>query len=247
MKVQAGFGLSEILISLFLASLMTIVLTQLYLSCKSQYLKEQKLLEINLDLQWASDLISDSIRKAGFTPCLNIERLKTSDSRHLGRTIVGFQIENTSRSRLQINRMSEFFAEVVNILSPTQIITSQEIVSNIKHPIIISDCNHAEVHEILSINKLRNGQLIALRKPLVFSYGKTIYLGEWLEEKWFIQQNNAGENALFYKLFQTEELSPFIHEFSVMKEAGSEEQVLNLMFRADEANYRKLSVSVRSS
>lgn len=85
---QTGFSLSEMLISLFLASIITITLTQFYIRSKPQYLKAQERLEINFDLLWIGDLLRDSIRKAGFTPCVSVEKLKTFDSRHAERKII---------------------------------------------------------------------------------------------------------------------------------------------------------------
>lgn len=247
MKEQSGFSLSEMLISLFLASLITITFSQLYLSSKSQYLKAQELLEINFDLEWVSALLSDSIRKAGFTPCMGIEHLKTNDSRQLRRAIISFQIENIPYLQFQVNRMNEVFTEVVNIVSPTQVVITQSVISNIKHPLMISDCRHAEVHEILKMDRLVNGYLITLTKPLMFTYDKTTYLGEWLEERWFIKPNAEGEKTLHYKLFQTEELSPLVHLFYINTDLISKKQVFNIIIGTDEENIRKLRVSVRSS
>lgn len=157
---QTGFSLSEMLISLFLASIITIPLTQFYIRSKPQYLKAQERLEINFDLLWIGDLLSDSIRKAGFTPCVSVEKLKTFDSRHAERKIINFQIENMPQVQLRINRMSDVYTEVANFMSPTQIVIEESVISNIKHPLIISDCRQGEVHTVSKIDKLSNGYQI---------------------------------------------------------------------------------------
>ncbi|HAT8180763.1 TPA: hypothetical protein JA361_15235 [Legionella pneumophila] len=247
MKRQTGFGLSEMLISLFLASIITITLTQFYIRSKSQYLKGQELLEINFDLLWISDLLSDSIRKAGFTPCLSVERLKTYDSRHAGKKIINFQIENIPQVQLHINRMSDVYTEVVNIMSPTEIVIQEPVISNIKHPLMISNCRYAEVHTVSKIEKLINGYQVTLNKPLNFRYDEIAYLGEWLEETWFTKQNEKGEKTLYYKLFQTEELSPLIHEFYIARRIVKQRSVLDFTIASDEEKFRKFSVSVRNS
>jgi len=109
MTKQAGIGLSEVIISLFLASLILTLLTQLYLSNKRQYSEAQKLLETNFDLQWVSDLMSDSIRRAGFTPCLGIDQLKTIDRRNNDKTLLGLKIEQSPLQLIQVNRTRELF------------------------------------------------------------------------------------------------------------------------------------------
>ncbi|HAT1658025.1 TPA: prepilin-type N-terminal cleavage/methylation domain-containing protein [Legionella pneumophila] len=246
MRRQTGFGLSEMLISLFLASIITITLTQIYIRSKPQYLKAQELLEINFDLLWISDLLSDSIRKAGFTPCLSVEKLKTYDSRHAEREIINFQIENMPQAQLRINRMSDVYTEVINFMSPTQVVIQEPVISNIKHPLIISDCRHAEVHTVSKIDKLNNGYQITLKKPLKFRYDEIAYLGEWLEETWFTKQNEKCEKTLHYKLFQTEELSPLIHEFYVARRIVKQRPVLDFTIGSDKEKFRKISVSVRN-
>ncbi|HAT6976744.1 TPA: hypothetical protein JAN54_00420 [Legionella pneumophila] len=246
MRRQTGFGLSEMLISLFLASIITVTLIQFYIKSKPQYLKAQKLLEINFDLLWVSDLLSESIRKAGFTPCLSVEKLKTYDSRHAERKIINFQFENMPQAQLRINRMSDVYTEVVSFMSPTQIVIQEPVFSNIKHPLIISDCRHAEVHTVSKIDKLNNGYQITLKKPLKFRYDEIAYLGEWLEETWFTKQNEKGEKTLHYKLFQTEELSPLIHEFCISKRIVKQRPVLDFTIGSDEEKFRKISVSVRN-
>ncbi|HAT1877331.1 TPA: prepilin-type N-terminal cleavage/methylation domain-containing protein [Legionella pneumophila] len=243
---QTGFSLSEMLISLFLASIITIPLTQFYIRSKPQYLKAQERLEINFDLLWIGDLLSDSIRKAGFTPCVSVEKLKTFDSRHAERKIINFQIENMPQVQLRINRMSDVYTEVTNFMSPTQIVIEESVISNIKHPLIISDCRQGEVHTVSKIDKLSNGYQITLKKPLRFRYNEIAYLGEWLEETWFTKQNEKGEKTLHYKLFQTEELSPFIHEFYVTRRLIKQRSVLDFAIGSDKETLRKISVSVRN-
>ena len=81
------FTYTEILISLFLATFILTVLTQFYLSNKRHYIDTQKQLENHLDLQWVRELLSDSIRRAGFTPCVGIRQLRVIDSRNFKRNI----------------------------------------------------------------------------------------------------------------------------------------------------------------
>src|SRR5690242_19280686 len=98
MKKQFGFSLSELLISLLLASSIMAMLTQCYLNSKHQYMQAQKILALRFDLQWVSDLLADSIRRAGFTPCLGIEQLTAVDRRNFSANISGLIVDGQSQS-----------------------------------------------------------------------------------------------------------------------------------------------------
>ncbi len=246
MNNQSGIGLSEVLISLFLASLITTTLAQLYLSNKRQYVAAQKLLEVNFDIQWVSDLLRDSIRRSGFTPCLGIDQLKTIDRRNFKRTISGLIIEQTPEQLIQINRMSEFFTKIIDIQSPTRLIVSDGTLFKKLRPVLIADCEHAEVHQILRVDKLERGYLVILTKPLMFSYTPSVYLGEWYEEKWFIKKRDK-KTALYYKLFHTEELTTLVHSLHIERKRVNEKQLITIIMGLDNNKTQQLIVAVRGS
>jgi hypothetical protein len=247
MNNQSGIGLSEVLISLFLASLIMTTLIQLYLSNKRQYIEAQKLLGVSFDLQWINDLLSDSIRRAGFTPCLGIDQLKSMDRRNFKSTIPGLIIEQNSEQLIQINRMSESFTKVIDIQSPTRLIVSDGHLFKELHPVLIADCEHAEVHQILKVGKLEKNYFVILAKPLMFSYTPSVYMGEWFEEKWFIKQNNKKKPALYYKLFHTEELTTLIHSLRIQKKLVNGKQLITIVMDLDDNKTQQLVVAVRGS
>ncbi|MCL9682722.1 PilW family protein [Legionella maioricensis] len=244
---QSGIGLSEVLISLFLASLIMTTLIQLYLSNKRQYVEAQKLLGAGLDLQWISDLLSDSIRRAGFTPCLGIEQLTTMDRRNFKSTIPGLIIEQTPEQLIQINRMSESFTRVIAIQSPTQLIISNGNLFKELRPVLIADCEHAEIHQILRVEKLERNYLVILTKPLMFSYTPFVYLGEWFEEKWFIKEKDKKKTALYYKLFHTEELSTLIRSLAIKRMRVNGKLLITIVMGLDNHKTQQLVVAVRGS
>ncbi|BCA96300.1 hypothetical protein TUM19329_26610 [Legionella antarctica] len=246
MNNQSGIGLSEVLISLFLASIMMTTLTQLYLCNKRQYAEAEKLLDESFDIQWIRDLLGDSVRRAGFTPCLGIERLKTMDRRNFKSNIPGMIIEQTSQQMIQINRMSEFFTGIIDIQSPTRLIVSDGTLFKELRPVLIADCQHAEVHKILSVDKLESGYVVILTKPLMFSYTPSVYIGEWREEKWFIKQRDK-KKTLYYKLFHTEELTTLVHSLHIEKKCINEKQVVTIVMDLDNNKKQQLVVAVRGS
>lgn len=247
MNNQSGIGLSEVLISLFLASIILTTLTQLYLSNKRQYMEAQKLLEASFDLQWVSDLLSDSIRRAGFTPCLGIDQLKTVDRRDYNRTIPGLKIEKLPRQLIQINRMSEVFAQIIDIQSPTKLVVSNGLLFKQQRPVLIADCEHGEIHQVLRVDKLVKGYLVTLTKPMMFSYAASAYIGEWFEEQWFIKPNAKKDNTLHYKLFQTEELTSLVHSLQIKSQRIHEKQLIEIVMSLDNNKTQKIVVAVRGS
>jgi hypothetical protein len=247
MNNQSGIGLSEVLISLFLTSIILMLLTQIYLSNKRQYIEIKEILAASFDLQWVSDLLSDSIRRAGFTPCLGVNQLETIDRRNYKKNLRGIKLEEFPHQLIQINRMSELFTRVINFQSPTKLIVSNAILFKEPRPVLIADCEHAEVQQILSIDKLAKGYLVTLAKPIMFSYAATAYIGEWFEEKWFIRKNIQNENTLHYKLFQTEELTPLVHSLKSNLRGIHEKQLVEITLGLDKDKTHQLIVAIRGS
>lgn len=247
MKRQSGFGLSEILISLFISSIIMGTLIQFYMSNKRQYLAAEEILSTQFDLQWVTDLMSDSIRRAGFTPCLGVDQLQAVDRRNFSKKLTGLRIENQPQHLIQVNRMNELFSQLISVQNATQIIVSKHAVWNEKRPLIIADCEHAEVHKIGMIDKIGPNYLITLTKPLIFSYDVSTYVGEWLEERWFIKHNVQGVPALYYQLSQTEELTPLIHSLRIKDKRAHEKRYLDIELGLDQDKTHQLFVAVRGS
>jgi hypothetical protein len=214
MNKQGGISLLELVISLFAASLLLTLIMQQYLQSKRQYLRMQVLLEQTLDLQLVTDLIRDSIRRGGFTPCRGISSLQSIDRRN-GTELVAVESRSGQEKALQVNRMNEQFATVIRQLSPNQLLVKADIHYEKQQPILIADCYHAEVQEILQARKTIAGTILTFKKALRFSYIAPVYLGEWLEELFFMQKNKQGKASLFYKQNHVDELSSFINSLSV--------------------------------
>lgn len=222
-------------------------LMQCYLNSKNQYLHAQKVLATRFDLQWVSDLLIDSVRRAGFTPCLGIDNLHAIDRRKGLQTVSSLKIENQPRQFIQINRMNEWFVPVLRIISPTQILVPRTVAFNEKRPLLISDCEHAEIHQLANIDTLPHNYLITLAKPMLFSYESPTYCGEWLEEQWIIKKNPMGKDALYYHGAQTEELTTHIHSLLVSSQWIHGKRMLEIILGLDEGKTQKLDIAVRGS
>ncbi len=247
MKHQSGFGLSELLVGLFLASIILTALIQFYLSNKRQYLAAEAILTERFDLQWVSDLLSNSIKRAGFTPCLGVDQLDVVDRRFFGRKVSSLKISNQPQQLIQVNRMSEQFTKLIRVQSPTELIISNSAPINEHHPLLIANCEHAEIHEILSIDNMGTRSLITLTKPLMFTYGASTYLGEWLEERWFIKRNGKGVDALYYQLHSAEELTSLIHSLYIKETYNQAQRYLNIILGLEQKKTLELLVAVRGT
>lgn len=245
MKKQMGLSLTEVLISLFLGSVIMTELIQLFIESKHQYLETEKVLAIRFDLQWVTDLLSDSIRRAGFTPCLGIDRLQIIDQRNHHNKIRGLHVGNHPDQFIQVNRMNEYFAKIVKIQSSTRILVQNSVTFHKKRPILIADCEHAEIQEIFDMEQQGEHLLIILKKPLYFSYDTSLYVGEYLEEKWFIKNNANHEDTLHYQLVHTEEITPLIHFMHTRNRVVRERQFLEISMGLDENKTHELRVWVR--
>ncbi|MFJ1268081.1 PilW family protein [Legionella lytica] len=244
MKKQTGISLSEVLIGLFLASLLMTTLMQFYSQSKQGYSEMERLLASHFDLRWVSDLLSDSIRRAGFTPCLGIDQLHLKKQ---GKPVPGLYIENGPRYLLQINRMHEQFAEVRNILNIRQILVPHATSFNKKRPLIIADCEQAEIHQRFTMSPHAKGVVITLDKPLQFQYTGTVSVGEYWEERWFIKKNAQGKPALFYQLGQSEELTSFIQSLHSRRQRRHGTVVTHLTLGLVEGSKQDIIVRVRGS
>ncbi|MDI1353088.1 MAG: prepilin-type N-terminal cleavage/methylation domain-containing protein [bacterium] len=247
MKRQQGISLSELLISLLLSSLLMTILMQFYLHNKQQYIVVENKLDTHFDLQWITNLLSDSIRRAGFTPCLGIEQLISVDRRSTDNTISALKINSFPVQSLQISRMSEEFTELSSVDHPTQLFVNEFIELNPKHSVLISDCYHAEVHHIATIRKHPHGTLIVLAKPIQFVYPSGAYLGEWLEESWFIKPNFSGSKTLHYQLRGTEELSAMVHSLATQIVRVNQKKIIKLSLGLADHKTHELLVAIRAS
>jgi hypothetical protein len=243
MQKQAGLSLSELLISLFLSTVIMTTLIQLYLGSKRQYIETEKILETSFDLQWVNDLLTDSIRRAGFTPCLGLDYLHVIDRRNHPKNSPALNIENQPQQFIQVSRMKENFSQLIKVESPTRLVVERSVEFNEKRPLIIADCEHAEIHEQFRTNQQLNETEITLSKPLMNTYGRSAYVGEFLEERWFIKKNAQRNNTLHYQLAQTEEVTALVHSLHTQQNKRYLEVSLGLK---DEKNY-KIKIAVRGS
>lgn len=243
MKKQCGLGLPEMLVVLLLASLLSTITLRQYISVKRQYLFVQSTIEENDAVLEVIEHIRDGVRKAGFTPCLTLAHLRVLDRRNEGHKIVPIKIEG---SALEINRMSDYFETVIEQNSASTIVVTRTRPIKVGSPLIIADCRHAEVLNSTKVQRSQVGQTISFAKPLVFAYQSPIYVGEWLEERFFITTTHSGQNVLMYHHNHTDRLTDSIQSLSIDAKTLSNHTLLRVTLGQSHSNPITFDTRVRA-
>jgi prepilin-type N-terminal cleavage/methylation domain-containing protein len=222
---QRGLGLIELMISLVLAGLLLALCMQHYLLSKRHTKLLATFLGQQLELHLVIGLLRNSLRQAGFTPCASLESLHTKDSLTA--------IDTDSKNILKINRMNENFTRILQSLSPRQLLVGQGVSFTVGQRVLIADCYHAEVGQIRSLAPGPGGTWVELHNAQHFNYVAPVYLGEWLEEVFFIRKNAEGRGALFYHHRHSEELSPVIKQLSATQRLLQGKRLVDLKLTLD--------------
>lgn len=217
------------------------MLGQFYLHSKKTYLQIEKSLDKQLDLLWIADLLRQSVHNAGFTPCLGIEHLQVIDTRKPKTPIKALRLDNG----IQVARMREQFNDLIQTQGNQELIISKYPQFNSKRPLIIADCQHAEIHRIAALNSTQTNQFIRLQVPLLYSYGEA-YVGEWIEEQWFIRKNKQGKDSLYYRTEQTDELSSQVQTLEVKPFFIYGRKVLELTLGMENQKSYHLTIAMRN-
>ena len=236
-----GVGLVEILISLTLSCFIIILLQRHYLSVRQQYIYIKSALERNMEVKLASLLLRKSIREAGFTPCLGVENLSTIDDRN-HKSLRALNITDSSNSVLQLNRMTTNFDMVKDIKSPETLLTTANNILNSNNILIISDCYHAEVKSILAAKHIGNMQLLTLTTPLNFIYKDPIYIGEWIEEKFY----TLNQKSLYYDVNHAEELTDVVKKLNAKITTQNGRKLLSVVLKLDNDKSLTIDTMVRT-
>lgn len=239
-----GFGLVEFMLALFLGTCLLMLMVRHYLTMKQQSAATALVLDQAYDQQLITELIRTSIQQAGFTPCAPLRSLIAYDDSH--HPLEGLVLNAGDNKALQISRMSEDFTIVREIISTTQLRVDAVVRDfNVGRKILIADCFQAEINTIQSIH--REGKLgyLRLKNPLHNTYESTIYIGAWLQERFFIDKNQQDENALYYQWQHPEELSDEVKGLVVNVETLGVKRLVSIDFLLRDRKAWHIETAVR--
>ncbi len=129
MTKQRGFGLLALWISLALASLLALSMLHFYATCIRYFMNIEHDVASMMDVESVYLLLQRNIKNAGFTPCMNINKLQTWDYEHPGSPV-----------RAVIVRNDHLITGHMDL----------DAVSNQR--MMISDCFHAEIFKSNPLN-----------------------------------------------------------------------------------------------
>ena len=241
---QQAFGLVELLLGLLLGSFLLMLLTRQYLIAKQHSDKTFQAIQLAYDKQAISELLRRSIRQAGFTPCGALGQLvMPSDDGTAPKQAIAVNVGD--KQALQIMRMSDEVAIVTKVLSPHQLIVEADATFKLKEKVLLADCFHAEVNTITASRRLGTNWQIALKQALHFTYVPPIYIGEWLEERFFVDKNRSGVNALYYQHQHAEEFATFVQSMTATSVKTTTRQRVSLDFVLSQKEAWHLETTVR--
>jgi len=200
----AGFGLTELLVSFFISTLLILILTQHLLSVSRQHGQVHTTLDRAMELQWVFDVMRDRVHHAGFTPCRRLDHLVSMDTRDVPESLLPIEIKGDMRSTLCIRKMNETAPAQAHIKEDAVFMVDKSISLKSDRPVLIADCIHAEVHDVDRIEPTRGGRLVYLKKPLVFEYASSVYVGEWVSESFFLKK------SFFYQQHRVDKLTSWL-------------------------------------
>lgn len=225
MKSHRGYSLIELLVALVSSSVLMLILINQYMSVKQHYKTIQKNLEIALDGQLLVDLIRNTVWQAGFTPCVSIDRLISRDSRDPLHKIRSVDVNADKLGHgFQVNHMSYQYNILINQISLTEWTSTRDFVLTRQRPVLIADCHHAEVHALRSVRNRSDSLEISLDKPLRYTYEPPIYIGEWVEEHFFVRSG-----TLYYQSSHAEAISDSVLDMSVSFKGQHGKKLLRIL------------------
>jgi len=216
--------LSEVLICLLLASLILTGLIKQYAQVYRQDSILNSRLEQTSDLQLVGELLRNSLRGAGFTPCGNLDDLQNEFNSEL--SAVKF-IPNS----IEIARMNENYFEF-----STKVDALQFLNKKIKlQQFMITDCFHAVVVTNDSSSLGWNAVLNFIESNFI----QPIYIGEYVNERFWIKD----AKNFYYKFKHSEKLSDYIKS---METSWLENNFVQVKFILMDKSVQKILVKVRN-
>ncbi len=199
--LSRGASFVELFVAIFLSSLLIVLM--LHEQMRYTLVIKKLRQTIVLDAQWAyvSALLRQHLHMAGYTPCGSLRHLITMD-RRTGHALKPLVFSTALAPRLSLYHMSLPVREV-EVLDSAHTLTLQEPLGVRAAVILLSDCYHAEVHTVDSIQ----GRVLRVKEPWLYTYHAPMFLGVFSEE-WFEVTPKHG------LMMQHDELWPIVEGMS---------------------------------
>jgi hypothetical protein len=208
-----GFSLSEVLVSLFLSSLLLSVLMGEYVTVVAQYRALTRHITQELNETFATRWIRFRLKRAGFTPCKPLSQLKRLDNEAAIQPIT-----ITQGSILQLNSMSEASQRVIEAIASDNLTVQHSLILNPKKSVLLANCHEAEKATLLDMKKSGGVVHLLFEKPLHIHMDEPLYVGSLIEESFSVKRLLSGQLGLLYQRGgHADELWPDIDAWSIQQ------------------------------
>jgi type II secretory pathway pseudopilin PulG len=238
---QRGISLIEILVALASSSLLISLLMNQYIGIKRHYKQSALTIENTLDVQLVLDLIRDSVRQAGFTPCMSIDRLITTDMRDTNHPVSAIELDPNGAAGFQTNYMHPQFGIFMQPISPTTMWVTPDAKLSSHLPVLIADCYHAEVHTLHHLRHTEGHWEVELEHALTYTYQPPVYIAQWVESQFFMRSG-----VLYYEVGHAEALSSAIHSLSARLKNKNKQSLLRVAIGIREKKAIHVDTTIRS-
>lgn len=199
-----GLTLLELLVALSIGIFLTGAAFHFLLIVNRIYndIHEKMLDEFELSL--VETLLRDRLKQAGFTPCLSITKLMSIDEHD--RPLAAYLIE---KDKITLHRMGKH--QVATVLGKNSLLLDHAFSYKAARAYVLSDCYHAEIVHIQTVEASDSDSYLFLTKPLYFFYHAPVYFGEWLSESFYV----SPSKGLVYESGRVDTLSQAVSFMSV--------------------------------
>ncbi|MHA7841381.1 MAG: PilW family protein [Gammaproteobacteria bacterium] len=258
-----GFTVVELLIAFALSMMLLVTVTQLIIDEKTQYAKQQQLLDVQEGAQAATLIfhdIVDAMQSSVNVGCHPALWVNHTDGRYFQWLSRGNQ--------WAINKNNNFIVQhwktPLTLLSQPMVSLSQLAVDKANffikknRPVVITDCQLAEVATVISVHHKQEKTILTLKEPLSQRYGgntKQSWVTPLLQDTYYVNRtsrcNKAGQpiNALYVKdiAHDVYELIPGIMSLSIYQQDDKKALTIQMNIASLEAikNSKPFSFSNR--
>lgn len=223
--VVHGFSLSELMVSLFLSSVISIGLFKSYFLVKDNYLTMIKKIRQHQEQLLIMSELQNAIGLAGFSPCLNLSNLafdktlpviaivqaddKTLPTAIRNRAVAGSDI-------IIINRMDTTYSQAVLTSVKTRIGIAPPLQIKSKDKLLMVSCYQYHLSIIANLSSSQNSQQAQLVTAHDFQISDRVYLSPLITQLFYIGHNSRKGLSLFMSDGRSEEISDQIKKINAI-------------------------------
>ncbi len=240
-KKVSGSSLSEVLIALFLSSLMMAAIGNTYVSIKKHYLFIEQQLELMQEEVLLINFFKEQIQSAGFFGCNHQNKLLLDlSSFNISKSSLLVLNKNSKELPLHVRRYAVSDSQILKLTSietPKYFITKSDFNSEVitvnksenfkkNQNIVISDCQNASLRIITKVNNLQNR--LILNKPLNYQYSRNSIISHFQTTIFYIRKVGNSRALYISNGKRSEELSRDILKLSIDKKILLNTSLINI-------------------